>query len=272
MSSIESLISEIENLSFSDKIVILEGLSKFIKKGLAKNVKLSKEEKEAKPKRVGSPNPWNAFIEKIIQEQSELFEGVAKRAEKVKIVSEYKKEHLAEYEEFSTEFYKIHPKPEKVTKPRATKASKSDDESGNESSSSSKVSTNNNVSVSDKAAEIKKKLAEKKAAKEPKVNNNGADVVIVSVDIKGEEEKPKKAVKAIAKKTVAKKEEIKIDTTKSNTKEEESENTQITIKGKTYNLETKTNHLWDEEWNFVGVYQPENKKNPIHECEYSSVA
>jgi hypothetical protein len=282
MSSIESLISEIENLTFSDKIVVLEGLSKLIKKGLAKNVKLSKEEKEAKPKRVASPNPWNAFIEKIIQEQSELFEGVAKRSEKVKIVSEYKKEHIDEYEKFSVEFYKVNPKPEKEVKekkPKAVsagstvptlreKAAKSDDESGNESSSSSKTKISNNNSVTDKAAEIKKKLAEKKASKEPKVNNNGADVVIVPVDITLEEEKPKakKAIKAITKKTVAK-EEVKIDTTKS-----EESHSEITIKGKKYNFEAKTNHLWDSDWNFVGVYQPDNKKNPIRECEYSEVA
>jgi hypothetical protein len=256
MSSIESIISEIENLTFSDKIVVLEGLSKFIKKSLPKNVKLSKEEKEAKPKRVVGPNPWNAFIEKIITEQPDLFEGVAKRAEKVKIVSEYKKEHNDEYEEFSTEFYKVHPKPEKEVKEKKPKAKKVDaEESGNESSSSSKskaspkASSSHQPSVSDKAAELKKKLAEKKAAKP---NNDGS-----------EEVKPKKAVKAVPKKQSPK---------PSTDNEEEGDNTEVEINGKKYNLEKSTQYLWDEEWTPIGVYQPSNKKNPIRECEYSSVS
>jgi hypothetical protein len=166
MSTIEEIFQQIEALSFSDKILVLSDLAKKIQKGANKNVKLSKEEKEAKPKRVMPPNPWNAFIAHKLAESPEMFEGVVKRSGQIKILSAYRKENENEYKEFVENFNNENPKPAKDSSD-VESSSQKPKKVVKEEKTSTKAAP---VSVVDKAAEIKKKLAEKNASKDaPKV-------------------------------------------------------------------------------------------------------
>jgi hypothetical protein len=271
MSTVEEIFEQIEGLTFSDKILVLADLAKKIQKGVNKNVKLSKEEKEAKPKKVMPPNPWNAFIAHMLTEKPEMFVGVEKRSEQIKIISAYKKENEDEYEEFIEEFRIQNPKPvsavsdEPTLREGSVKSSSSEDEGSSNPKPKRKyekkakveekddVPKTKVVSVSDKAAEIKKKLAEKKASEtkvQPKVskvedfdpfetmntttstNNNG----FTNVNPFGEEE------------------------------EENAELVDKVVKGKKYKFDPKTNELYDENFTIVGKFNPK-LKSQIEEIE-----
>ncbi len=260
MSTVEDIFAQIEGLTFSDKILVLADLAKKIQKGVNKNVKLSKEEKDAKPKKVMPPNPWNAFIAHMLKENPEMFEGVEKRSEQIKIISAYKKENEDEYANFVEEFRLIHPKPEGSVKSVSEDEGSSDPKPKRKYVKKAKVEDEDDVpktkvsSVSDKAAEIKRKLAEKKAAEtkvKPKVTkvddfdpfaeisntstNNNNNHNNGSFNPFGDEEEPSELVDKV-------------------------------VKGKKYKFDPKTNELYDENFTVIGKFNPK-LKSQIEEIE-----
>lgn len=257
MSTVQEIFDQIEELSFSDKIAVLADLAKKIQKGANKNVKLSKEEKEAKPKKVMPPNPWNAFIAHKLKESPEMFEGVEKRSQQIQILSAYRKENEDEYTQFVEEFRKLHPKAESAGSDSESVASKKSVSALKEKAppkpKSNKVEEKvvKSESVADKAAEIKRKLAEKKALKaspivKPVVDNfdpfanNGSSI------------------------TISTNKTIKTD---SNPFEEESNDlVDKVVKGTTYKYDPKTKELWTQDFQLVGKFNPK-LKSQIEEVE-----
>ena len=246
MSTVQEIFDQIEELSFSDKIAVLADLAKKIQKGANKNVKLSKEEKEAKPKKVMPPNPWNAFIAHKLKESPEMFEGVEKRSQQIQILSAYRKENEDEYTQFVEEFRKLHPKADKDSDSESVASKKSVKAPPKPKSNKVEEKVVKSESVADKAAEIKRKLAEKKALKaspivKPVVDNfdpfanNGSSITIST----------NKTIK---------------------TEEESNDLVDKVVKGTTYKYDPKTKELWTQDFQLVGKFNPK-LKSQIEEVE-----
>jgi hypothetical protein len=111
-SNMESVLSSITDLSFGDKITLMNQLSLLIKKEAKSGVigKAMKKERKQRdpdaPKKESAPGTkaWRAYVSEIKEKHPEILADCEKEPERLKKIGEYKDAHLAAYEKFVDEF------------------------------------------------------------------------------------------------------------------------------------------------------------------------
>jgi hypothetical protein len=111
-SNMESVLSSITDLSFGDKITLMNQLSLLIKKEAKTGVigKAMKKERKQRdpdaPKKESAPGTkaWRAYVSEIKEKHPEILSDCEKEPERLKKIGEYKDAHLAAYEKFVDEF------------------------------------------------------------------------------------------------------------------------------------------------------------------------
>jgi hypothetical protein len=111
-SNMESVLSTITDLSFGDKITLMNQLSLLIKKEAKSGVigKAMKKERKQRdpdaPKKESAPGTkaWRAYVSEIKASHPEILVDCEKEPERLKKIGEYKDAHLAAYEKFVSNF------------------------------------------------------------------------------------------------------------------------------------------------------------------------
>ena len=270
MSSISELISQVADLSISDKLSLIDSVVASIrkeggmpaKKTKAKGEKAEKVEKADKPKRKAALGTlaWTAYVKHCKTTMPDSFEGLSKESEKLVVVKGIRAEDPEGYTTFTEAWKAEHAETASVS----DASSVAETESVAEEPKVVKKAAPKPKAAEPKAAEPK---AEPKVAKAVKVAPAKAAAEPKAAEPKAAEPKaaePKAAPKAVkpVKKAAAKAEEV-------------PPMPQKEIDGVSYWHDPESNGLWevtgptvaDGTGSWIGYFEPGNEEEPIRFTE-----
>ncbi len=262
---VSQALAVLASLSLQEKLKFLTtftaAFAKEAKKGLKSSARKSSSSGDEAKKRKTAPATyaWLSYPKVLESQHPELFTGVTNMPDRLKIVKEYRAEHAAEYESYKQKYIedmtsgKITP-PVHVEKQKKSKAEPALIPSSAEASpvlTAAPAPTEPPAVGESKLAQMKKKLAQKKAEAATSSSSNAAPAPPPA-----KEEKPKVKRVSVAKKGKA----VAATTTTEPGEGEEF----ITVDGKNYIRLLETNGCFVRNDNgsfgaWAGVYDEESK-------------